>query len=141
MDSILEYTDKTSMAVALEVRVPFLDHRVVEESFRIPFDYKLRNGTTKYILKDAFKDLIPAKNLNRKKRGFCPPLAMWMRRELDTYFDRHLSRDYVRKEGILNWDYVQFLRDRHKNGKRDNSMELFGIIMFDVWYRKYFLNR
>lgn len=141
VDNILEYTDKTSMAVALEVRVPFLDHRVVEESFRIPFEYKLRNGASKYILKDTFKGLIPPKNLRGRKRGFCPPLALWMRKGLDSYFDSHLSRDYVKKEGIFKWDYIQFLREQHKRGKRDNSMELFGIIMFDVWYQRYFLNR
>ena len=141
VDNILEYTDKTSMAVALEVRVPFLDYRIVEESFRIPFEYKLKNGVSKYILKDTFKDLIPPKNLHGKKRGFCPPLALWMRESLDGYFDSYLSRDYVTKEKIFNWDYIQLLREQHKRGKRDNSMELFGIIMFDVWYRKYVLNR
>lgn len=141
VDNILEYTDKTSMAVSLEVRVPFLDHRVVEESFRIPFEYKLRNGVSKYILRDAFKDLIPAKNLSGRKRGFCPPIALWMRRNLDSYFDSHLSRDYVGKEGIFNWNYIQFLREQHRRGKRDNSMKLFGIIMFDVYYRKYITGR
>lgn len=139
VDNLLEYTDKTSMAVGLEVRVPFLDHRVVEESFQIPFKFKLKGGASKYILKDAFKDLIPAKNLAGKKRGFCPPLAFWMREKLDGYFDSHMPEDYVKKEGIFNWDYIQFLRKQHKSGKRDNSMGLFGIIMFDVWYRKYFL--
>lgn len=137
----LEYTDKTSMAVGLEVRVPFLDHRIVEESFRMPFSYKLKNTTSKYILKDIFKDLIPAKNLHAQKRGFCVPLALWMRKKLDNYFDSHLSREYTKKVNIFNWEYIQFLRKQHKNGKRDNSMELFGIIMFDVWYRKYILNQ
>jgi asparagine synthase (glutamine-hydrolysing) len=118
--------------------VPFLDHRVVEESFRIPFNYKLRNGTSKYILRDALRDLIPAIGLRGKKRGFCPPLALWMRKDLDSYFDLYLSEDYVKKEGILNWSYIQFLRKQHSSGKRDNSMGLFGIIMFDVWYREYF---
>jgi asparagine synthase (glutamine-hydrolysing) len=137
VDNILEYTDKTSMAVALEVRVPFLDHRIVEESFRMPYDFKLKNGTSKYILKHTFKDLIPPRILSGKKRGFCPPLALWMRKGLDDYFDSYLSRDYVKRQGFFNWDYIQFLRQQHKHGKRDNSMELFGIIMFDVWYRKY----
>lgn len=136
-DNILEYTDKTSMAVALEVRVPFLDHRVVQLGFKIPFKYKIKNGTTKYILKDTFRDLIPAENLNAPKRGFCPPLAAWMDKYLDRYFDDFLTKEYADRQGIFNWDYIQLLRDQHKQRKRDNSMELFGIIMFDVWYRKY----
>ncbi len=125
------------MAVVLEVRAAFLDHRIVEESFRMLYSYKLKNGTSKYILKDTFKDLILPRNLSRKKRGFCPPLALWMRKDLDGYFDSYLSRDYIKKQGFFNWDYIQFHRSQHKRGKRDYSMELFGIIMFDVWYRKY----
>jgi len=139
VDNILEYTDKTSMAASLEVRVPFLDHRIVELSFRIPWEYKIRNRTSKYILKETFRDLIPKENLQAPKRGFCPPLAVWMERSLDCYFDDQMSAEYVKRQGIFNWEVLQQRRTEHKRRRRDNSMELFGVIMFDVWWRKYII--
>ena len=135
----LEYTDRTSMAVALEVRVPFLDYRVVEFSQALGYRHKLRNGTSKAILRDAFKDLIPPENLHLPKKGFSPPLALWMRDTLDGYFDEHMGPEYTRREGIFDRGEIGRLRMEHKAGKRDNSMELFGIMMFDVWYRKHIL--
>lgn len=139
VDNILEYTDRTSMAVSLEVRVPFLDYRLVELSQSMPYHYKLRNGISKAILRETFQDLIPPENLRAPKKGFCPPLALWMRDTLDRYFDEHMTPAYLRREGIFNWEAIQQLRAEHRTGRRDNSMELFGVIMFDVWYRRYIL--
>jgi len=137
VDNILEYTDKTSMAAGLEVRVPFLDHRIVEMSLRTPWKFKIRNGTSKYLLKETFRDLIPEDNLQAPKRGFCPPLAIWMEQALDRYFDDRMGERYVKQQGMFNWQVIQQLRIGHKERHRDNSMELLGIIMFDVWWRKY----
>ncbi|MBI1747965.1 MAG: asparagine synthase (glutamine-hydrolyzing) [Acidobacteria bacterium] len=136
-DNILEYTDRTSMAVALEVRVPYLDHRVLDLSLQIPFKYKIRKGVTKYILKDAFSALIPKPLRRAPKRGFCPPLAQWMDNHLDRYFDMFMPQEYTKRVGIFNWAAIQELRVEQKRRRRDNSMELFGIIMFDVWHRMY----
>lgn len=136
-DNVLEYTDKMSMAVGLEVRVPYLDYRVVEHAHALPFDYKLKSGNSKRILKETFADLLPAENLKAPKKGFNFPLATWMRDHFDTYFEREMTRDKVRADGLFNWDYMQTLRQQHRNGKRDNSYPLFSLIMFDVWYRKY----
>jgi asparagine synthase (glutamine-hydrolysing) len=138
-DNLLEYTDKMSMAVGLEVRVPYLDYRVVEHSFRIPFHDKLRGTRSKVVLKEAFADLLPEANRKAPKKGFNVPLAIWMRDHLDQYFDLYMGRREVEREGILNWEYIQLLRHQHRTRKRDNSYELFSIIMFDVWYRKYIL--
>lgn len=139
-DNILEYTDRTSMGVSLEARVPLLDHRLVEFAYRIPWSYKVRNGRTKAILKGAFSARLPADVLNAPKRGFCPPIATWMAGPLDAYFDRVMTRQDVVKQGIFSWEEIQRLRLQHKARKRDNGMELFGILMFDVWYRRYILN-
>ncbi|HEV7861017.1 MAG TPA: asparagine synthase (glutamine-hydrolyzing) [Pyrinomonadaceae bacterium] len=139
-DNILEYTDKMSMAVSLEVRVPYLDYRFVERSLRVPFEHKLRGGKGKAILKDMFADMLPAENIKAPKKGFNFPLAVWMRDHFDGYFDRHMGEPSVRQEGILNWEYIQLLRAQHRSGKADNSYALFSIIMFDVWYRKYIKN-
>ncbi len=138
-DNLLEYTDKMSMAVGLEVRVPYLDYRVVEHSLAIPFHDKLRGGKSKVILKETFADLLPDANRKAPKKALNVPLAIWMRDRLDRYFDHSMSRAEVERQAIFNWEYIQLLRDQHRAGKRDNSYELFSIIMFDVWYRKYIL--
>lgn len=136
-DNILAYTDRTSMAVSLEVRVPLLDPRLVAWSFRLPFEEKLSGGASKRILRRAFADLIPPENLEAAKRGFCPPLATWMARTLDRYFDDRMGPAYVARQEIFDWEELQALRLAHRRGQRDNSMELFGVIMFDVWWRRF----
>ncbi|MFH1645291.1 MAG: asparagine synthase (glutamine-hydrolyzing) [Candidatus Omnitrophota bacterium] len=137
LDNILEYTDKTSMAVGLESRVPFLDHRVVEASFRMPSSFKIQKNDTKVILKEAFRDLLPKDIFSAPKRGFCAPMAVWIDKYLDFYFDQTLSASYVKKQGIFDFNYIQNLRKEHKQRKKDNSMQLFSIIMFDIWYNNY----
>jgi asparagine synthase (glutamine-hydrolysing) len=136
-DNILEYTDKMSMAVSLEVRVPYLDYRVIEHSLRVPFEHKLRAGQSKVMLKETFADLLPKENLQAPKKGFNFPLATWMRDTFDSYFDTTMTQQQVEREGIFNWAYIQRLRDQHKAGKSDNSYPLFSLITFDAWYRKY----
>ncbi len=136
-DNLLEYSDKMSMAWALELRVPFLDPRVVELAFCIPFSMKLNRRGSKMILRQAFADLIPQENLRAPKKGFNVPLGSWMRNKLDRYFDELLPREYVRREGIFDYDYIQQLREEHQRGRRDNAYELFAILIFDTWYRKY----
>ncbi|MEP7337868.1 MAG: asparagine synthase (glutamine-hydrolyzing) [Acidobacteriota bacterium] len=136
-DNLLEYSDKMSMAWALELRVPYLDPRVVELAFRIPFAMKLNRAGSKMILRRTFADMIPPENLRAPKKGFNVPLGSWMRNKLDRYFDELLPRDYVRREGIFDYDYIQQLREEHRRGRRDNAYELFAILIFDTWYRKY----
>ncbi|MBK9313529.1 MAG: asparagine synthase C-terminal domain-containing protein [Acidobacteria bacterium] len=136
-DNLLEYSDRMSMAWALELRVPFLDHRVVELAFRIPFNNKLNGGGSKVILRETFADLIPEENLRVPKKGFNVPLGAWMRTKLDRFFDELLPREYVEREGIFNYDYITHLRDEHRRGQRDNAYELFAVLIFDTWYRKY----
>jgi asparagine synthase (glutamine-hydrolysing) len=136
-DNLLEYSDKMSMAWALELRVPYLDPRLVELAFRIPFEFKLNGAGSKMIVRRAFADLIPPENLRAPKKGFNVPLGKWMRTKLDRYFDELLPRDYVRREGVFDHDYITRLREEHKRGRRDNGYELFAILIFDKWYRKY----
>src|SRR5581483_2601171 len=136
-DNLLEYSDKMSMACGLELRVPYLDPRVVEMAFRIPFALKLRGGESKAIMRAAFAGLIPEENRHVPKKGFNVPLGAWMRTKLDHYFDERMPRDYVQREGIFNHDYITRLREEHRRGRRDNAYELFAVLMFDTWYRKY----
>jgi asparagine synthase (glutamine-hydrolysing) len=136
-DNLLEYSDKMSMAWGLELRVPYLDPRVVELAFRIPFSLKLRGKESKAIQRRAFAELIPPENRRAPKKGFNVPLGTWMRTKLDHYFDERMPRAYVRREGIFDAEYLAHLRDEHRRGRRDNAYELFAVLIFDTWYRKY----
>ena len=149
VDNILQYTDRMSMAVGLEVRVPLLDYRFVEASLNVPFANKLKGGESKRLLKRSFADFFPESVRRGPKKGFNVPLGRWMQESLDKYFEAsfqplHFLKDRWGEdigstwhEGLLDVSYIQVLREEHKLGKRDNSYELFGIISFDVWWRKY----
>src|SRR5579875_1397546 len=139
VDNLLEYTDKMSMAASVEVRVPFLDRRVVDHSFNIPFEDKLRGSRSKITLKQAFSDLLPAANAVAPKKGFVAPLALWINEALGSYFDRFMTRAATLRQGIFDWDYLESLRGQHRAGRCDYSYELYGVIMFDLWYRRYIL--
>jgi asparagine synthase (glutamine-hydrolysing) len=145
VDNVLEYTDKMSMAVPLEVRVPLLDHRFVEFSLNVPFNEKLRRGQSKILLRESFADFLSPEVINAPKRGFNAPLAHWMTRYFDSYFDAgpktggRWGEDAGEtwREGIFDKQFIQELREDHRRGRRDNSYPLFGLIMFDIWWRKY----
>jgi asparagine synthase (glutamine-hydrolysing) len=149
VDNILEYTDRMSMATALEVRVPILDTAFVEMSLNAPFAYKYRNGESKAILIDAFAEFFPPEARHAPKRGFNAPLALWVGKLFDPYFDASLLGSHPLRnrlgddigaawnDGILDLNFIQQLRLQHRHGTRDNSHELFACILFDVWWRKY----
>jgi asparagine synthase (glutamine-hydrolysing) len=149
VDNILEYTDRMSMATALEVRVPLLDAAFVEMSLNTPFAYKMRNGEAKAVLVDAFEEFFPLEARHAPKRGFNAPLALWAGKLFDPYFDASLEPSHPFRtrlgqdigaawnDGIIDLNFIQQLRLQHRQGKRDNAHELFACIVFDVWWRKY----
>jgi len=148
-DNVLEYTDRMSMATALEVRVPILEPSFVELSLNTPFAYKIREARPKAILVDAFADFFPPEVRDAPKRGFNAPLGQWMGLFLDDYFEASVNRAHPLRrqfgedvglawsDGILDFDFIQQLRTEHRERKGDRSHELFACIVFDVWWRKY----
>lgn len=148
VDNVLEYTDKMSMAVALEVRVPVLDHEFVELSLNVPYHYKLRGNKTKYLLRRVFDKYFPEEARKAPKRGFVVPLAQWMRSTFDSYFDDGVEFPFEGfdpagvgqswKTGLLRKDVIDQYRAQHKSGAQDRSYELFGIMLFDIWLNRYF---
>jgi asparagine synthase (glutamine-hydrolysing) len=149
-DNILEYTDRMSMAMGLEVRVPLLDARFVETSLNTPFAYKMWKGHQKAILVDAFAEFFPLEVRKAPKRGFNAPLGQWVDSLLEPYFeasshDSHPLKDRLgedlgaawKEDGILDFAFIERLRAEHRRGKRDNSHELFACAIFDIWWRKY----
>jgi len=147
--NILEYTDRMSMAVGLEVRVPILDFSFVSLALNTPFAFKIRGGAGKAVLADSFPEFFPPEARNAPKRGFAAPLGLWITQVLDSYFDASFEPAHpLRKrfgedvgaawrEGILDFSFIQTLRDSHRRGQRDASHELFACILFDLWWRKY----
>jgi asparagine synthase (glutamine-hydrolysing) len=135
VDNLLEYTDKMSMSMGLEVRVPYLEPRLVEYTLSMPFATKLRGKWTKLALREACRDLLPQNNDAMPKKGFVPPLAIWMRDRLDKYFDQYMPVGRTKQLGFFDPAYIQTLRETHRSGRCDYSYELFSIMMFDSWHR------
>ena len=103
-DDLLPMTDRTSMGVSLEGRLPFLDHRLIEWAMALPSDLKLRNGTSKYVLRRAMEGLLPAEILNRPKRGFGPPFGAWLRHGLLDFTRQLLLSPAAQARGLYNPD-------------------------------------
>jgi asparagine synthase (glutamine-hydrolysing) len=136
-EDILTKVDRASMAVSLEVRAPFLDPRVAEYAASLPIDYKLRGRTTKYILKRAVGDLLPAFVTRRGKKGFGVPVAEWLKGKLRPLARDLLSRERIRKAGLFNADYVQRLQDEHERGTANHRKLLWTLLMFELWHESF----
>jgi asparagine synthase (glutamine-hydrolysing) len=136
---MLTKVDWMSMKNSLEVRVPFLDHRLVELAFQIPGSMKLKNGKTKYILKETFKDLLPPSIYRRPKAGFEVPISRWLKNELKFLLDQYLADSRIKTQGIFDPKIVNQLIGQHLGGKTDTSWMLWNLIVFQSWYENYFL--
>lgn len=136
-DDLLTKVDLTSMAVSLEGRSPFTDHEMVELAAQIPFDLKIKNGETKYILKKALEKLIPAENLYREKKGFSVPLGKWFRGSLGSYAQAVLERKKAFTKKIFDNDELKKLLESHSD-KNDVGLKLWAILTLELWFEEYF---
>ena len=138
---MLVKVDLMSMANSVEVRCPFLDHHVVEFAFSLPSEYKINRTGRKMILKDAFRNILPAEIYNRGKRGFEIPMLKWFREELHTYiFDDLLNDEFVKEQGIFNTDYIGCMKKQlYSNAPGTIVEQLWVLIVFQHWYKKYFM--
>jgi asparagine synthase (glutamine-hydrolysing) len=127
---ILTKVDRASMAVSLEVRVPMLDHDLVEWAVGLPSDFKLRGKEGKYLLKRALEPYIPAENLYRRKRGFATSLANEFRHDTSGMLRSALTGDMIADSGIFDMTTVRRILDSHESGMRDNSQALWTLLMF-----------
>ncbi len=135
--NVLQYGDRMSMAHALELRLPFTDHRLVEFALRIPPAQKLRGRRTKYLLRQAMRPLLPKETIVRSKLGLNPPLGRWLRRELAPLLESHLSPAAVRRRGWFRPEAVTRLRREFESGNRDFSLHLWGLLVLEEWARQY----
>lgn len=133
---ILTKVDRASMAHALEVRVPLLDHKLVEWISGLPPDMKLKGGEGKYIFKKAMEKYLPHDILYRKKQGFAVPLAAWFRGPLRARVQEALLGPILADTGIFNQDFLRELVEQHLSGRRDYSASIWALLMFDAFLRK-----
>ena len=136
-EDILTKVDRASMAVSLEVRAPFLDPRVAEFAASLPCNYKLRGVKTKYILKKAVHDLLPAFVTRRGKKGFGVPVAEWLKVKLRPLARDLLSPERVRRAGVFDPDFVARLQDEHERGVANHRKLLWTLLMFELWHESF----
>lgn len=134
---LLMRVDKMTMAHSLESRVPFLDHRLVELSLQIPMDLKLKNGTNKYVLKEAVRGIIPNEIIDRKKQGFAAPIQEWLRGPLAKELPEVLWKSKIWEANLLNRKTVEKLVADHQNGKADLSFRIWNLITLALWYDRH----
>lgn len=136
-NDILTKADRTTMGHSLEVRSPFLDHRLVEFASHLPFRYKVRGGETKFLLKRALEDILPRRVVYRKKKGFNAPISLWFRGPLRELLRDTLHERALREHGLFNTPDVCRLIDDHLQGRRDNGLRLWGLLCFQMWHERF----
>jgi asparagine synthase (glutamine-hydrolysing) len=133
----LTYTDKTSMASSMEVRVPLLDHELVELAARIPAGLKLKGLTGKHILKRAAEAWLPREIIHRKKAGFSAPVRAWLVRDLRDMVEDLLSESTIRTRGYFEYGFVRKLINDNLSGREDNSLKVFQLLTLELWHRAF----
>ncbi|RJP25733.1 MAG: asparagine synthase (glutamine-hydrolyzing) [Candidatus Omnitrophota bacterium] len=134
---MLAKVDRMSMLHSLEVRVPFLDHTLVEYAFSLPGHVKLHGKTTKWILKETFKDLLPAEIIRRRKHGFDVPVGEWFKNELRDVIEDVCSEPTTNRRGLFDPRQVRRVIMDHQDGSRDYNNQLWILLSLELWQRRY----
>jgi asparagine synthase (glutamine-hydrolysing) len=132
-DDILAKVDRASMGTSLEVRTPFLDHRVVEFAWRLPLRQKIRGGVSKWLLRRVLERHVPRSLFERPKHGFGVPIDAWLRGPLREWAEDLLSEERLAREGFLDPAPVRSALRQHLQGRRNRQYELWTVLMFQSW--------
>lgn len=136
-NTILPKVDLAAMANSLEVRAPFLDHRIVEFSLSIPGQYKIKDNKAKWPLRQILYKYIPKHLVDKPKKGFSVPISSWLRNDLRDWAESLLDEKFMVEQGILNSKIVKKLWREHLTGKRDWKFILWNVLMFQSWYMEH----
>jgi asparagine synthase (glutamine-hydrolysing) len=136
-ESLLLLTDKMGMATSLEVRVPFLDNRVVDFVCRVPLRYRMRGFALKRLLKASLKGVVPDLVLTRPKRGFGTPMGTWLRTDLRPMVSDLLTKDRLGRVGLFHGPLVDGLLSAHYTGAEDYTEPIFALLAFEVWRERF----
>ncbi|MDT5123036.1 MAG: hypothetical protein QOC96_2518 [Acidobacteriota bacterium] len=136
LHELLMKQDQMSMAASIESRVPFLDHKLVEYTARLPERMKLRGLTTKYILRRAMKGLLPDEILSRSKMGFPVPVGAWFRGAFRHVVDEYILSERAMSRGLFDEKFVRQLVARHTTGE-NHSERLWALVNFEMWLRQF----
>lgn len=136
-DDILVKLDRAAMAVSLETRVPFLDHRLVEFAWSLPLEYKIRDGQSKWLLRQVLNRYLPKQLYETPKMGFGVPLAQWLRGPMQEWAGDLLSSSMLKKHDFLDADVIKNKWHEHLSGKRNWQYQLWDVLMFQSWYEVY----
>ncbi|MGB9665229.1 MAG: asparagine synthase (glutamine-hydrolyzing) [Ignavibacteria bacterium] len=138
---LLMRVDKMSMATSVEARVPFLDYRLVEYSFKIDSKIKVKNSITKYILKKSVEGIIPDEIIYRKKQGFAAPMNYWLQNELAHFTKHYLLYSSIHKLDLFNKDFIKFLLESPLSSRYDFIQNTWNLLNLFMWYDYWFEGR
>lgn len=133
VDNCLVKTDRMSMAVSLEARVPFLDPELVEMAFKVPDRHKIRRGETKAVLKSVAARKIPHRCVYRPKEGFSIPVKQWLGTQFRPMLDNATARSRIEGDGLFEFAQIRRLKEEHLSGAANHSHILWSLIVFDRW--------
>ena len=136
-DDLLTLSDRISMAHSLEVRVPFVDHQLIECLSKMPARYKVRGFQKKVLFRKVIRDLLPSEHFARPKQGFSIPLAYWLRGSLKTMLLDVTGSRAAKESPWFDWPKVKKLVDEHLSGQHNHEIRLWGILCFQEWSRQY----
>ena len=136
-DNLLVKVDRASMACSLEMRTPYLDHRLAEFAAGLPIELKVRGWNLKYLLKKAAEKWLSREIVYRQKRGFSVPIADWMRNGLRPLVDETLGEDKLKRDGLFEASFVRRLLGEHWSGRADHRKALWTLLNFQLWYDRW----
>ena len=138
VDDLLALSDRTSMLHSLEMRVPLVDHVMVEFFWQLPDNLKIKRFSKKYLLKKAAEKLLPRDLIYRKKKGFSVPLTLWFRDALRPYVEDVLASENLNHLDFFDPSYIREILQEHISGKRNHDEKIFALLSFSEWHRKNF---
>lgn len=138
---LLMRVDKLTMANAVEARVPFLDHELVELAMSVPTGEKVRDGVGKHVVKRAVEPLLDHDLVWRRKQGFGTPVSQWFRAELGDQLDAQLKGGAINELGFIQDDVVGEILDLHRSGRAERSFQLWNILNLSVWFDHWIAGR